>query len=80
MKKLLFPFAMLLALGVSLVSSNNRACAQNFIDLDLTQVAPALRPAFIAAEQFWESRVVGYRADLPADVRQQLPALSLIHI
>ena len=80
MKKLLFPFAMLLALGVSLVSSNNRACAQNFIDLDLTQVAPALRPAFIAAEQFWESRVVGYRADLPAAVRQQLPANGRLSI
>ena len=80
MKKLFFPFAMVLALGVSLVSTNNRACAQNFIDLDLSQVAPAVRPAFIAAEQFWESRVLGYRSDLPAAVRAQLPANGRLSI
>ena len=71
MKKFFLSFAMMLALGVTMIPSN-KAHADDFIDLDLTAVAPGLRGAFLSAEAFWESRINGYRADLPAAVRAQL--------
>ncbi|QEG22175.1 PEP-CTERM sorting domain-containing protein [Mariniblastus fucicola] len=72
MKKFFFPLAMLLALGVAMVPAGDRVHADDFIDLDLTNVAPATRGIFRRAEQFWESRIQGYSDSLPANIRSQL--------
>ncbi len=72
MKKFLLPFAMLLALGLTMVPAARTACADDFIDLDLSAVAPNVRGLFRDAEQFWESRINGYSASLPSTIRAQL--------
>ena len=71
MRTFLLPLAMLMALGLSLVPGQ-RAQADDFIDLDLTGVAPATRNIFRQAELFWESRINGYSSSLPAAIRTQL--------
>ncbi len=71
MKNLFLSFAMLIAFGSAMVPTN-KVHADDFIDLDLSAVPNGLRGAFRNAEAFWESRVNGYRADLPAAIRSQL--------
>ena len=71
MRKFLLPFAMMMAFGLAALPMQ-RASADDFIDLDLTNVAPGLRGAFVRAEQIWESRINGYSSSLPAAVQSQL--------
>lgn len=72
MRKLPILFAMLLAFAVTMVPEVKSARADDFIDLDLTNVLPAQRPVFRRAERFWEARVRGYSASLPTEVRSQI--------
>jgi len=71
MRKFLLPLAMLVAFGLAAVPTQ-KASADDFIDLDLSGVAPAVRQTFREAEQFWESRITGYSNTLPATFRSQL--------
>ena len=73
MRKFVFPFAMMLAFCFSLMPATvQTASADDFIDLDLTNVAPGARAVFRRAERFWESKIVGYSRNLPRAVRNQI--------
>ena len=74
MKKFFFPIIMVMALGFSMMPMlpTQTAHADDFIDLDLSGVAPAARGAFRRAERFWESRINGYSNTLPQEIRSQL--------
>jgi len=80
MRKYLLPFVMSVALGFSMIPvlPTQTAHADDFIDLDLTGVAPAARGAFRRAERFWESRINGYSNSLPQEIRSQLTGRLLI--
>ena len=71
MRKFFLPFAMLVAVGFASLPTQS-ASAGDFIDLDLSGVAPGTRNIFLQAEQFWESRINGYSNSLPQGVRSQL--------
>ena len=72
MKKFFMLIAMISALGIALVPAERQAKADDFIDLDLSGVAPNVRNVFRRAEAFWESRITGYSNTLPIEVRSQL--------
>jgi len=71
MRKFFLTFAMMVAFGLAALPVQ-RASADDFIDLDLSAVAPGLRQVFRDAERVWESRINGYSSSLPAAVQSQL--------
>lgn len=71
MRKFFLPFVMMVVFGLTALPTQ-KASADDFIDLDLAGVAPAVRNVFRNAERFWESRISGYSNTLPATFRAQL--------
>jgi len=51
--------------------------ADDFMDVDVSQVDPRFQQAFRNAEIFWESRIAGYSSELPRAVRSQLGKLRI---
>ncbi len=54
------------------------ARADDFMDVDVSQVDARFQKAFKNAESFWESRIVGYSSSLPRTVKAQLRKLRII--
>ncbi len=65
-----------LMLVIAALGLTARASA-DIMDVDVTRVAPQFRQAFLNAERFWETRIVGYSSQLSRSVRSQLTKLRI---
>lgn len=66
-------------LAVALLASVSSLSA-DIMDVDVTRVAPQYRQAFLNAERFWETRIVGYSPQLSRSVQSQLTKLRITAI
>lgn len=55
-----------------------RTVSADIMDVNVNGVDPRYRSAFLAAEAFWESRLLRYNPALPAAVRIQLSKLQIV--
>lgn len=65
-----------LMLVIATLCFTARASA-DIMDVDVTRVAPQYRQAFLNAEKFWETRIVGYSNQLNRSVLSQLTKLRI---
>jgi len=64
---------------VALVGQLSSASA-DIMNVNVDGVDPRYRSAFLQAEAFWESRIIGYSPILPATVRSRLSKLQIVAV